>query len=220
MKLILFDLDHTLLSGDSDVLWCEFLINRGVLDEQSFALKNAQIDAGYSAGTIEPKVFSDFYASTLAGGSPAHWEPFRKAFAPPPPPPPISQSALDLVRKHRVYGSRVVMTTATNRYLAEPSAAYLGIEEVIATELDVQGGIFTGRTTGHPNMREGKVVRLNAWLAGQDLELKDFDSTAYSDSINDLPLLLSVKHPVAIDPDDKLRQEAQSRGWPIVHLER
>ena len=220
MKLILFDLDHTLLSGDSDVLWCEFLINRGVLDKQSFAHKNAQIDAGSRAGTIEPKVFSDFYASTLAEKSPAQWEPFRQAFTQEIIHPRISKSALDLVRKHMVVGSRVVMTTATNRYLAEPSAAYLGIDEVIATELDLQGGIFTGRTTGQPNMREGKVTRLNEWLTGQDLRLVDFESTAYSDSINDLPLLLCVKHPVAIDPDDKLRQEALRRGWPIVHLER
>jgi HAD superfamily hydrolase (TIGR01490 family) len=220
MKLILFDLDHTLLSGDSDVLWCEYLINRGVLEKQSFAYMNAQIDAGYRAGTVEPKAFSDFYAGTLAGGSPAHWEPFRRAFVTEIIHPRICKSALDLVRKHMVVGSRVVMTTATNRYLAEPSAKYLGIEEVIATELEVEGGIFTGRTTGHPNMREGKVTRLNAWLIGQDLRLRDFESSAYSDSINDLPLLLSVNHPVAIDPDDRLRQEAQRRGWPIVHLER
>ena len=220
MKLALFDLDHTLLSGDSDVLWCEFLMTEGVLDRDSFAARNAQMEADYKAGSVDAQAFASFYVSTLAGRTPAQWQPLRQRFLNEVIAPRIPSDAHALVREHQRAGDTVVMTTATNRFITELTAQHFGIEHLIATDVQLVDDVFTGRTEGVLNMREGKVHRLHAWLAGRDQRLDAFDSVAYSDSINDLPLLSAVRRAVAVDPDARLHAEAQARGWTVIRLSR
>ena len=219
-KLTLFDLDHTLLSGDSDVLWCNFLMDEGVLARDVFAPQNADMDARYRAGTVGLNEFANFYVGTLAGKSPKEWEPLRQQFLRTHIVPRVPRSAIDLVSRHVDAGDLVIMTTATNRFITELTAIYFGIEHLIATDPEVINGIFTGCCTGDLNMRDGKVLRLHAWLTAAGHKLRHFESTAYSDSINDLPLLSAVDHAIAVDPDARLRAQAKSRGWDILSLAR
>ncbi len=219
MKLTLFDLDHTLLRGDSDQLWCEFLMERGVLPREAFASRNAAMAADYAAGRASAIDFCNFYIGTLAGRSAADWQPLRQQYFEQQLAPRFSPAALRLVARHRDAGDRVVLTTATCRFLSEPSAAFLGIAELIATECEYDAAArFTGRSLGTPNMREGKLQRLQDWLSPSGLHLNDIDSTFYSDSLNDLPLLGAVRHAVAVDPDPRLAEQASARGWPTVSL--
>ena len=218
MKLALFDLDHTLLTGDSDVLWCDFLMDKGVLNRAEFAARNADMESRYKAGTVGLQEFAHFYVGTLAGKTPAQWEPMRQEFFAEYIVARVGQAAKDLVQLHLDAGDLVVMTTATNRFITELTAMYLGIEHLLATEPELHDGSFTGRTRGTLNMREGKVTRLHEWLATQGRKLADFESTGYSDSINDLPLLKAVNHPVVVDPDAKLSAIAAEAGWPFLHL--
>ena len=220
LKLTLFDLDHTLLSGDSDVLWCDFLIEQGLLERESFAARNADMDARYRAGTVGVEEFANFYVGTLAGRTRAQWEPLRQQFLASVIVPRIGKDAIHLVKHHLDAGDLVVLTTATNRFITELTAGYLEIEHLIATEVEIDGAHFTGRTEGTLNMREGKVLRLHTWLADIGYALSDFDSHAYSDSINDLPLLQAVQRAVAVDPDTRLRAEADARGWQVMQLQR
>ncbi len=219
-KLTLFDLDHTLLRGDSDVLWCNFLIAQGVLDRESFFARNADMETRYKSGTVGPQEFADFYVGTLGGRSPKEWEPLRQTFLRSEIVPRITRAAVDLVNRHLDAGDLVVMTTATNRFITELTAIFFNIEHLIATEPEREDGVFTGRTTGILNMREGKVTRLNDWLTATGHKFKNFESTVYSDSINDLPLLKAANLAVAVDPDPLLRAQAQRRGWDIVSLAR
>lgn len=220
MNLTLFDLDHTLLTGDSDVLWCEFLIEHGLLDAQEFGARNADMERQYKAGTVDAQAFANFYVGTLAGRTATQWEPLRQEFLAKYIVPRIPPSAIALVERHLDAGDLVVMTTATNRYITELTALYLGIEHLLATEVERAGDAFTGRTTGTLNMREGKVARLQAWLAARGHRIEQFMSTAYSDSINDLALLTSVQQPVAVDPDPRLAAAAAERGWRVLQLAR
>ncbi|MBX3659939.1 MAG: HAD-IB family hydrolase [Ramlibacter sp.] len=219
MKLALFDLDHTLLAGDSDVLWCEFLMRQRVLDPAEFAARNADMEARYQAGTVEAQAFADFYVGTLAGRTPQQWEPLRQAFLAEEIVPRIPAAAQELVNRHLDEGDLVVMTTATNRFITELTALYLGIEHLLATETELDGaGVFTGRTCGTLNMREGKVTRLHEWLAARGHALGKFSSIAYSDSINDLPLLQAVTRPVAVNADPRLAAIAGGSGWEMLHF--
>ena len=217
--LVFFDLDHTLLSGDSDVLWCDFLIARGVLDGATFAARNADIEARYKAGKVDAAEFSNFYLSTLARRTRAQWEPLRQAFMHGEIAPRIPQASLDLVAAHQARGDLVVLTTATNRFLTELTAAHLGILHLIATEPELVDGIFTGGSTGVLNMRAGKVTRLHAWLAERGETLARFQSFGYSDSINDLPLLEAVDQPAAVNADPRLKAIAMERGWKTMQLQ-
>jgi len=220
MKLTLFDLDHTLLNGDSDVLWCDFLIEQGLLERESFAARQTPRHRRYRAGTVGVEEFANFYVGTLAGRTRAQWEPLRQQFLASVIVPRIGKDAIHLVKHHLDADDLVVLTTATNRFITELTAGYLEIDHLIATEVEVEGAHFTGRTEGTLNMREGKVVRLHTWLADIGYALSDFDSHAYSDSINDLPLLQAVQRAVAVDPDARLRAEADARGWPVLQLQR
>ena len=217
-KLTLFDLDNTLLTGDSDVLWCDFLIGQGVLDREEFAARNADMEARYKAGTVRVREFSEFYVGTLAGRSQEDWEPLRQQFLEEEIIPRIPPAARELVKKHQDDDDLIAITTATNRFITELTARHLDVQHLIATETQIIDGVFSGRTEGQLNMREGKVVRLHAWLAAQGSTLSDFDITAYSDSINDLPLLLAVDAPIVVDPDERLAAWAQEHGHPILHL--
>jgi HAD superfamily hydrolase (TIGR01490 family) len=219
-RLALFDLDGTLLAGDTDVLWCAFLVDEGILDRETFGVANREVAVRYANGAITADEFAAFYAATLAGRSAEAWAPLRERFVAVAIEPRIGAAARALVAQHRAAGDRLVLTTATNRFLTGPIAAALGIAELIATELDVDaGGAFTGRTRGIVNMRGGKLARLSEWLAAQARPDSDLaDATFYSDSINDLPLLSAVGFPVVVEPDARLDAEAMRRGWPVLRL--
>ncbi len=219
-RLALFDLDGTLLAGDTDVLWCEFLIGEGLLDRATFAAANRDVAERYARGDVAAADFAAFYAATLAGRAPAQWSPLRDRFVASAIVPRLGAASFDLVARHRRAGERLVLTTATNRFLTAPIAALLGFADLVATELEVAAtGEFTGRTTGIVNMREGKVARLAAWLVAEGLAASSLAAaTFYSDSINDLPLLGAVATPVVVDPDARLRAEALRRRWPVLSL--
>jgi HAD superfamily hydrolase (TIGR01490 family) len=220
MKLALFDLDHTLLSGDSDMLWCNFLIDQGLLDE-TFRALNTEMLRRYTAGTVTPVEFCNFYASTLAGRDATFWQPWRERLLAELVRPRVPADARTLLRRHREAGDTLVLTTATNRVITEPVARDLGVDHHIATEVEVVDGRYTGRTRGVLNMRTGKVERLRAWLAERGLDESALkQATFYSDSINDLPLLSAVGHPVAVDPDDRLHSAALRHGWKILRFDR
>jgi HAD superfamily hydrolase (TIGR01490 family) len=219
LPLTLFDLDHTLLDGDSDMLWCDFLMQRGELDRAAFEPRNQRMEREYRAGTVSPQAFCEFYVSTLAGRSRDQWEPLRREFLDTVVAPRLNSAAHALVERHRSAGELVVLTTATNRFITELTAAHLGLPHLIATECELGAdGCFTGRVAGTLNMREGKVARLHEWLAAQRIDLRDCETTFYSDSINDLPLLLAVRKPMAVNPDMRLAAEAAERGWPVLSL--
>jgi HAD superfamily hydrolase (TIGR01490 family) len=220
-RLALFDLDHTLLSGDSDVLWCEFMIAEGRLDRAEFEPRNREMAERYARGLATPEEFCGFYAQTLAGASDTAWRALRARFFADVIAPRLPASARSLVEQHRLAGDRIVLTTATNRFLTELTARDLGIDDLLATELEIDAGVYTGRIQGTPNMRAGKVTRLLLWLAEEGLAESALDAaTFYSDSANDLPLLLAVGEPIAVDPDAVLEAQARERGWPVLRLAR
>jgi HAD superfamily hydrolase (TIGR01490 family) len=220
-RLALFDLDHTLLSGDSDVLWCEFLMSEGMLDRAEFEPRNADMARRYSEASVTAQEFCDFYVSTLAGRTLDDCRPLCERFLHSIVAPLIPASALALIASHRDRGDRLVLTTATNRVLTELTARYLNIADLIATEVEVVDGRCTGRTRGTLNMREGKVERMRMWLHEQALDPSLLEqATFYSDSSNDLPLLQAVGHPIVVDPDPRLRATAESFAWPIMELAR
>ena len=222
-RLALFDLDHTLLSGDSDGLWCAFLMAEGVLDRAVFAPRNADMARRYSEGSVSAQDFCNFYVATLAGRSLLEWQPLCQRFLDEVIAPLIPVSAHALVESHRQQGHRLVLTTATNRVLTALTAQHRGIADLLATEVAVDAG--NGRCTGRPqgtlNMREGKLTRLRAWLVEQALPAALVGGAVfYSDSVNDLPLLRAVGEPVVVDPDPRLLWEAQARRWRVLRLDR
>jgi HAD superfamily hydrolase (TIGR01490 family) len=222
--LAIFDLDNTLLTGDSDVLWCDFLVAHGLLSADQQA-RNARLDADYRAGTVSAAEFCAFYVGLFAGRSPAFWAPWRQRFFDETVQPRIPAAARALVQQHRSAGHTLVLSTATNRVITELTAASLGIPHLIATEVELVDGVYTGCAAGVLNMREGKVQRLHAWLADQRLDAAGRKAALagahfYSDSVNDLPLLSAVGHPVAVDPDARLLAAAESRHWPLLRLDR
>ncbi|HYN62357.1 MAG TPA: HAD-IB family hydrolase [Rubrivivax sp.] len=219
MRLTLFDLDHTLLHGDSDELWCKFLMDRGELPREALEARNRDMTRDYGLGQASAQDFCNFYIGTLAGRSALEWQAHRRDYIDQQIVPRIPVAALELVARHRDAGDLVVLSTATCRFLSELTAVHLGISHLIATECEVDAaGRFSGRSLGVLNMREGKVLRLLDWLATQQLDLADCESTLYSDSINDLPLLSAVRHAVAVDPDALLARQARQRGWPVISL--
>ena len=218
-RLALFDLDNTLLTGDTDVLWCDFLITCGRLDGVTFAAANADMEQRYQAGRATAAEFCAFYVALLKGIPRRDGEALRQQFFAEWIRPRISDDARALVENHRALGDVLILTTATNRFTTELTACDFGIENLIAIETESVDDTFTGKTIGVLNMREGKVVRLTQWLIKQGWEESLIkEATFYSDSINDLPLLSAVEKPVAVDPDFKLAQEASKRGWPIMKL--
>lgn len=220
MRLALFDLDHTLLSGDSDVLWCAFLVEHGQADAGLLA-RSAEMAARYAAGAAAPAEFCGFYVALLAGRSLADWQPWRELFHAECVRPRIPAAARALVQRHRDAGDTLVLSTATNRVISELAAAELGIEHLLATEVELQGGCCTGRLRSTPNMRDGKLESLRHWLQAQGSSMQVLDQASfYSDSINDLPLLAAVGRPVAVDPDAQLQAAAEQRGWPVLRLAR
>lgn len=217
-NFVFFDLDHTLLDGDSDVLWIEFLLAEGWSTNPTLGEQNKEVARRYKAATIDPQEFTDFYVGTLVGRSPEAWEPIRQHFYDSLIAPKVSAAAKAIVAQHQSAGHTVVLTSATNTFLTELTAKGLGISHLLGSVPERVDGQFTGTTTGTLNMRAGKVVRIKAWLADQGLRLEDLNSYAYSDSMNDLPLLEAVNHAVVVHPDAQLASIAQQRGWPSLSL--
>jgi HAD superfamily hydrolase (TIGR01490 family) len=217
MKLVLFDLDNTLLSGDSDFEWAQFLIEKGVLDREVYEAKNQEFYDQYKAGVLDIHAFLDFQLKPLSRHSRAELEEWHRDFMRLKISPLISPGARELVASHR--DELTVIITATNSFVTRPIADEFGVTHLIATDPEARDGEFTGGVAGIPCFREGKIARLNAWLASRGLTLESFESSHfYSDSLNDLPLLSKVTHPVAVDPDPTLRAHAEKHGWPIISL--
>jgi HAD superfamily hydrolase (TIGR01490 family) len=217
--LALFDLDHTLLTGDCDEAWVEFLIEREVLDRASFERANREVVDRYRRGEVGVLEFTEFYLSTLAGHAMPQLESWSDEYLEQKIMPLISNAARELVGRHRASGHLLVLTTAASSFLTRPIAREFGFENLIATEPEIRGGRFTGRVAGTPNMREGKIARLEAWLAERDDTLARYrQSWFYSDSRNDIPLLSRVTHPVAVNPDPTLAALAREKGWPTLQI--
>jgi HAD superfamily hydrolase (TIGR01490 family) len=217
--LALFDLDHTLLTGDCDESWIEFLIERDVLDRQSFERENRRVVDRYRRGEVGVLEFTEFYVSTLAPHALPQLEAWRGEYLQQKIMPMISIAARELVGRHLAAGDLTVLTTAASRFLTEPIAREFGFENLIATEPEMLDGRFTGKVAGAPNMREGKIARLEAWLAERDHKFADFrQSWFYSDSRNDIPLLSLVTHPVAVNADPTLAALASEKGWPTLRI--
>ena len=217
-RLVLFDLDNTLLTGDSDFEWAQFLIEQGVLDREAYEARNQAFFDQYQAGTLDIHEFLDFQLKPLSRHPRAQLDVWHRQFMDIKIRPMIRPQARALLERHR--GDLCAVITATNSFVTSPIAREFGVAHLIATEPEQRGGEFTGRVSGIPCFKEGKVKRLEAWLAGQGKTIAAFDeSWFYSDSHNDLPLLERVTHPVAAHPDEKLRAHAAARGWKIVSLD-
>jgi HAD superfamily hydrolase (TIGR01490 family) len=219
VQLALFDLDNTLLSGDSDFEWAQFLIEAGVLDRELFEAKNLAFYQQYKAGTLDIHEFLDFQLKPLSRHSRKVLNGWHEEFMQRKVAKMMGNAARELVNEHRAAGAVCVIITATNSFVTAPIARAFGVEHLIATEPEEVHGEFTGRVSGTPSFREGKIVRLEEWMKRRGWNWASFsDSWFYSDSLNDLPLLSRVKNPVAVDPDPTLRQHAESHGWRIISL--
>ena len=217
--LALFDLDHTLLPIDSDYSWGVFTQQIGWTDPVLFKRRNDEFYEHYKAGTLDIHDYVRFATEALRRRGPVEAAAAHERFMREVISPELLPQSLDLVRRHQRRGDQVVIVTATNEFVTRPIAGAFGVDELIAVELERGAdGWFTGEILGVPSAREGKVTRMQAWLGRRGLTWADVDVTFYSDSINDLPLLEKVDHPVATNPDDRLRAIAQDRGWRILEL--
>jgi HAD superfamily hydrolase (TIGR01490 family) len=216
--LALFDLDETLIAGDSDYEWGLHLVSLGVVDRETYQSKNQEFYDRYRAGTLVLQDFLDFQLYPLSQFPKAQLDAWHAEFLATRILPMVRPGARALLDQHR--GAVRVIVTATNRFVTAPIAAALGITNLLATDLEEVDGRFTGRADGTPCFREGKLVRLHEWLAARGERLADYsESWFYSDSANDIPLLSAVTHPVAVHPDDRLRAHAEDRSWPILSLD-
>ena len=216
MSLAIFDLDNTLLSIDSDHAWGEFLLEQGAVDPVAYREANERFMADYNAGTLDMAAFLEMALKPLADNSPEQLAAWHQQFMASKIEPHILPKAEELLARHRTKGDTLLIITATNRFITGPIAERLGVDDLIAVEPEMVDGRYTGRVDGVPSYREGKVIRLQAWLEAQDITMDG--AWFYSDSHNDLPLLEKVDHPVAVDPDDTLRKVAEERNWRIMSL--
>ncbi len=220
MRLALFDLDGTLMPGDSDHAFGQFLIDLGWADAETHRAANDRFYAAYLDGTLDIAAYTEFATRPWRDRAPAALDAAMARFMAEVVQPELHAAALDLVREHQAAGDLVAIVTATNEFVTTPIARAFGVDTLIATQLqrDAHGRV-TGALQGTPSFREGKIVRVEAWLAGQGLCLDGFErSQFYSDSTNDLPLMARVSHPVATNPGPALAQIAQARGWPVLNL--
>ena len=219
MELVLFDLDNTLLAGDSDFEWAQFLISKGVLDKEVYEARNQQFYDQYKAGTLDIFEFLDFQLKPLARHSRAQLDAWHREFMDTRVRPMITPKAQALVKQHLDSGAVVAIVTATNSFVTGPIARAFGIPHLVATVPAQEGGAFTGKPRGTPAFKAGKIERVEAWLESLGLCWESFaKSSFYSDSHNDLPLMKKVNNPVAVDPDDTLRAHATAQGWPVISL--
>ncbi len=219
MNLVLFDLDNTLLAGDSDFEWAQFLIRKGVLDREVQEAKNVQFYEQYKDGTLDIFEFLDFQLAPLARHPRAQLDAWHREFLATAIRPMITPAARALVQQHLATGELVAVVTATNAFVTGPIVREFGIPHLVATIPAQEGGAFTGKPRGMPAFKAGKIERVDSWLESLGLHFGSFTrSWFYSDSHNDLPLMARVTDPVAVDPDDRLRAHAQGAGWPVISL--
>lgn len=216
MQLALFDLDHTLLDGDSDDLWYRFLAEQGAVDAARFTAERAQFSADYREGRLQVQDFYAFVLKPLADNPLQQLQAWRRRFVATYILPRITAAARALLNRHRDAGHTLAIITATNRFVTEPIAAELNVSHLLATEPEYDGTRFTGRVLGTPCFREGKLLHLREWLYRENF--RPTETWFYSDSHNDLPLLENVDHPVAVNPDVRLTKTSETRGWPIMRM--
>jgi HAD superfamily hydrolase (TIGR01490 family) len=216
MYLAVFDLDNTLLAGDSDFLWGQFLVGHQLVDGDWYAQENRRYHETYKAGRLDIRAYQRFAQQPLRDHGAEKLAGLRALFVREKIVPIIPPASRELLQCHRERGDELVIITATNRFVTALIADELGVSQLIATEPEVIDGLYTGEIAGVPCYREGKIERLDQWLreGGRQFDARWF----YSDSHNDLPLLNVVDHPVAVDPDDELRMAAEAKGWPVVSL--
>ena len=216
MALVLFDLDNTLLAGDSDYLWGQFLGEQGLVDKDFYEAENERFYREYQEGRLDIFEFLAFSLKPLSQRPLQELQQLHRQFMEDKILPIITPDAKMLVEMHRKRGDDLLIITATNAFVTAPIAATFGIDQLIATEPEIRNGRYTGRVAGTPCFREGKVKRLEAWLQEHDQNLGN--AWFYSDSHNDLPLLEKVTHPIPVDPDEALSRVAKDRGWPVLYL--
>ncbi len=217
MALAIFDLDHTLINGDSDHAWGEFIADKGLVDGDSYRRRNDAFFSDYRAGALDIIAYQEFVLQPMRHLDMEEIAALHREFMATKINPMRLPKADKLIARHRRAGDTLLIITATNHFITGPIGTALGIDTVIATQGEIRGKRFTGKVKGTPCYQEGKVKRLESWLREQNLSLEG-DSYFYSDSHNDLPLLKLVKHPVAVDPDSTLRSYAERMKWPIISL--
>ena len=216
MGIALFDLDNTLIAGDSDYLWGCFLVEQGIVDGASYERENRRFYDLYKVGKLDIYEFLDFQLRPLAANELDTLHHWRAQYIEEKIVPILLPKAHDLLNRHRDQGDTLVIITATNRFITAPIASLYGIDHLLATEPELRSGRYTGGITGIPCFQDGKVQQLSGWLQKHRQTLED--SWFYSDSHNDLPLLNKVINPVAVDPDEILEQHASEHGWPVISL--
>ncbi|MBL4607239.1 MAG: HAD family hydrolase [Pseudomonadales bacterium] len=216
MNLAIFDLDNTLINGDSDHAWGEFLVENNIVDQEEYAFNNDKFYHDYTLGALDINAYLNFCLKVLAEHTLEQLLSWREQFIEKKIRPILLPKAKALIEKHRSDGDTLLIITATNRFVTEPIAKMHGINNLLASEAEKQNGCYTGKPTGIPCYQEGKITRLNQWLEQQE---QHFDQqTFYSDSHNDLPLLKQVDTPVAVDPDPQLFEYATTKGWSVCSL--
>jgi len=216
VTLAIFDLDNTLIGGDSDHLWGQFVCEQGLAEDDDFGARADRFYADYAAGSLDIDAYLRFALSPLTGRPPEEIEEWHRQFMASKISPILLPAATALIDRHRQQGHVLLIITATNSYITAPIARALGVEHLIACEGEIVDGRYTGEPVGVPSFQEGKVTRLRQWLEGRPESLDG--AWFYSDSHNDLALLELVDNPVAVDPDDTLRAVAADRGWPVISL--
>lgn len=214
--LAIFDLDNTLLAGDSDYLWGQYLVDRGIVDRESYETENKRFYEEYKAGTLDIHAFLRFSLTPLTEHEPQQLAAWREEFITQKILPIVASHTPQLLQAHKSAGHELLIITATNRFITAPIAEALGINNLLATDPEVIDGRFTGEIAGIPCFQEGKIKRLQLWL--KETGRRPAQSWFYSDSNNDLPLMQEVDFPVAVDPDPKLEGRARTHGWPVVSL--
>jgi len=218
MALAIFDLDNTLLAGDSDHRWGEFLCDVGLADAEAFRQKNDAFYADYQAGNLDMTAYLDFVLAPLTGLTRVEVRALQRQFVAECVEPMLLDKAFDLLNEHRIKGDTLLMMTATHAVVAEPVAARLGFEHWLGSGVGILDECYTGKAEGNPCFQQGKVDHLADWRSQHPDIADPDDAWFYSDSHNDLPLLDAVGHPVAVDPDDTLRAHAEANHWPIMSL--
>lgn len=216
MALAIFDLDNTLIGNDSDFLWGDFLVKKGYVDAEEFAAQNAQFYEDYKSGNLDIFAYQRFALKPLSEQTMETLSEWHAEFMQTVIEPIVLPKALALVEKHKSQGDRVLIITATNTFITRPIGTRYGIDELLGTEGEIINNRYTGEVAGTPTFQEGKVTRLNEWLAQEGETLAG--SYFYSDSHNDLPLLKIVDHPVVVDGDETLLAEAKKENWPAISL--
>jgi HAD superfamily hydrolase (TIGR01490 family) len=216
MSLAIFDLDNTLIAGDSDHAWGQFLVTQGLVDSENFRMANDRFYEEYKAGTLNIAAYLEFSLKPLTQHSIAELAKLHAKFMQTCIEPMMLPKAKELLEQHRAQGDFLLIITATNGFVTRPIADYLGVDDILTTDPEIINERYTGKYIGTPTFQQGKVIRLNEWLTEKNITLDQ--ACFYSDSINDLPLMEKVSKPVAVDPDEKLKKIAVERHWKIISL--